>query len=332
METADAVTAASASTTEVIRVDGLTYTYPKAAGAGGARHGFHRRPRRDLRVSRVPAARQVHHAEGAHRSAARSRRAGRGVGQGPAGLGIRLLPAHRRLLRAAESLPETHGPGEPAVLRLALRRRNGWIRWSCSTPSAWPTTPTSRVGKYSKGMQMRLTFARALINDPELLFLDEPTSGLDPVNARKVKNIDLGPEGARPHDLSDDARHGDGRRAVRPGGLRRRRQDRRAGHTRRAEDRPQPARWCAWSIAATSGATGERRVSDGRPGRRSGIPRGAAGPPRRDHPQQGSQPRRRVRRGHRKAADRDTAGKRASARADACRSGSGSCTRRCSPG
>lgn len=49
----------------------------------------------------------------------------------------------------------------------------------------------TRVGKYSKGMQMRLTFARALINDPELLFLDEPTSGLDPVNARRVKDIIL---------------------------------------------------------------------------------------------------------------------------------------------
>lgn len=50
----------------------------------------------------------------------------------------------------------------------------------------------TRVGKYSKGMQMRLTFARSLINHPELLFLDEPTSGLDPVNAGKVKDIILG--------------------------------------------------------------------------------------------------------------------------------------------
>jgi fluoroquinolone transport system ATP-binding protein len=49
----------------------------------------------------------------------------------------------------------------------------------------------TRVSKYSKGMQMRLTFARSLINDPELLFLDEPTSGLDPVNARMVKNMIL---------------------------------------------------------------------------------------------------------------------------------------------
>ena len=46
-----------------------------------------------------------------------------------------------------------------------------------------------RVAAFSKGMKSRLNFARALINDPEILFLDEPTSGLDPTNARIVKDM-----------------------------------------------------------------------------------------------------------------------------------------------
>ena len=46
-----------------------------------------------------------------------------------------------------------------------------------------------KAGEYSKGMKHRLTFARSMINSPELWFLDEPTTGLDPAIAQTIKDI-----------------------------------------------------------------------------------------------------------------------------------------------
>jgi lipooligosaccharide transport system ATP-binding protein len=44
----------------------------------------------------------------------------------------------------------------------------------------------ARINTLSGGMKRRLTLARALVNDPDILFLDEPTTGLDPQARRLI--------------------------------------------------------------------------------------------------------------------------------------------------
>ncbi|PDV99766.1 ABC transporter ATP-binding protein [Candidatus Chloroploca asiatica] len=46
-----------------------------------------------------------------------------------------------------------------------------------------------KVEGYSKGMKQRLMVARALVNQPDVLFLDEPTEGLDPTSAQAIRHV-----------------------------------------------------------------------------------------------------------------------------------------------
>lgn len=47
----------------------------------------------------------------------------------------------------------------------------------------------SLIGTYSHGMRQRIGIARALVNDPVVMFLDEPTLGLDPRGQRELLDL-----------------------------------------------------------------------------------------------------------------------------------------------
>ena len=75
-----------------------------------------------------------------------------------------------------------HNPGlPPAVIEELVRIKLAQVKLG----QAYAKSPNELSG----GMRKRAGLARAIVNDPELLFCDEPSAGLDPVTSRALDDL-----------------------------------------------------------------------------------------------------------------------------------------------
>jgi len=71
---------------------------------------------------------------------------------------------------------------------LDVARREKQIRRYLEILGLWERR-AEPVGGFSKGMKQKLSIARALLHEPQVVFLDEPTSALDPEAAKVVRDF-----------------------------------------------------------------------------------------------------------------------------------------------
>jgi len=113
--------------------------------------------------------------------------------------GHRVGPGNQAIRRSVGILTETPGLYE----RLSARQNLTFFArlYGADRPRAEAQTERylrmlglwerrdDRVGTFSKGMRQKIAIARALLNEPAIVFLDEPTAGLDPEASRMVRDF-----------------------------------------------------------------------------------------------------------------------------------------------